>query len=92
MPTDTTKTDPVLRDELTDLKADLANIKDDIKSLADSAMGRARDEARLVRDRSKARVQSSIGSMEEYVEEQPLTSVLVAFGVGLLMGKLMSRG
>ncbi len=90
MPTDTTKADPTMRDELSELKADLSAIKDDLKSLADSAMGRARDEARSVRDRSRAKVQSSIGSMEDYVEEQPLTSVLVAFGVGLLLGKFMS--
>lgn len=90
MATNTEKIDPNLRDELSSLKSDLANIKNDLKGIADTAVYRAREEARAARDRSREKVQASLGSFEEYVEEQPLTSVLVAFGVGLVLGKLMS--
>jgi ElaB/YqjD/DUF883 family membrane-anchored ribosome-binding protein len=78
------KTEATLRDEMQSLKADLSNIKNDLKSMADTAVYRAREEARSVRDRSRARVQSSLGSVEEYVEEQPLWSILAAFAVGLV--------
>lgn len=90
MPNNTDRVDPSLREELNALKADLTNIKDDIKSMADTAMYRAREEARAARDQTRAKVQSSLGSVEEYVEEQPLTSIMVAFAVGLVLGKIMS--
>lgn len=90
MPSNTDKLDPNLREELSSLKSDLANIKNDLKSMADTAVYRAREEARAARDKSREKVQSSIGAVEEYVEDQPLTSVLVAFAVGLVLGKIMS--
>jgi ElaB/YqjD/DUF883 family membrane-anchored ribosome-binding protein len=54
---------------------------------AQDAQGRARDMAKDVRDQSER----AVGAMARQVEEYPLTSIVVAAGVGFMLGMMMQR-
>jgi ElaB/YqjD/DUF883 family membrane-anchored ribosome-binding protein len=81
-----------LRKAIASLKADMASLRDDLKRTGEHAAGRARAEARTAKDALEARMQATANSMEQQVLERPLTSVALAFGVGLLVGKLWRCG
>ncbi|HLS69062.1 MAG TPA: hypothetical protein VK035_06930 [Kiloniellales bacterium] len=91
-----------LRGDLNNLRADVRKLTDDLASAARTGASIASDEAeaemkRLRADldelyhRALSRGQASLESVEEHVERNPLTSLAVAFGVGLLLGKLLDR-
>lgn len=82
--------EPGLRADVDTLKADLLRIKDDLALIADSVRTRVRSQAQSTRANATTRYQDSMDSIEQYIEEKPLTTVLVAFGVGLLLGKIFS--
>jgi ElaB/YqjD/DUF883 family membrane-anchored ribosome-binding protein len=87
---------------LDDIKSDLRQLRSDfvglVKTLKDEAGERAASAASEVKERmgeklSEAREYGEkVGKqLQTTIEEKPLASVLVAFGVGFLMGKLMDR-
>jgi len=81
------------------LKRDLARLMDRVKngsydagkgSTADAVERLSKDADRVYRALSK-HGERSVSAISRRVEEQPLTSVLIAFGVGLISGRLLSR-
>ena len=82
--------DRTMRDEMDLLKSDLARIKDDLGMMAEHVTGRARAGASVARDHAQTRFNDYHDSVEQYIEEKPLTTVLAAFGIGLLLGKIFS--
>jgi ElaB/YqjD/DUF883 family membrane-anchored ribosome-binding protein len=82
--------DRTMRDEMDLLKSDLSRIKDDLGMMAEHITGRARTGANMARDRAQTRFNDYHDSVEQYIEEKPLTTVLAAFGIGLLLGKIFS--
>lgn len=66
--------------DLDTLVGDLAKLKEDfaevLRYAKKSGMGKAQD---------------SVATVSHRIEEQPLTSLLVAFGIGILSGKLLLR-
>ena len=62
---------------------------------ARAAMGRATERAGEVWDdatnEASRRGREGVAAFEQQIEERPLISVLVAFGVGLVIGKLINR-
>jgi ElaB/YqjD/DUF883 family membrane-anchored ribosome-binding protein len=77
--------------DLDALKADLAKLRGDLAQVAGSWMDRGRDQALSAADDIKDRFQDSMAGAEDWVKERPLTAVLIAAGIGLVLGKLSSR-
>lgn len=78
------------RDDLEAIKADMRELREDLRKLANSVGDRAVGEAREFRGSVQEKVEEQLQGVERYVETRPLTSILAAFGVGLLVGKLAS--
>ena len=86
-------------DDVAVLKRDLSRLMDHMKNgTYDVATGSARDAVeRLTSEadhvyRSLAKQGGrSIKSVSRQVEEQPLASLVVAFGIGLISGRLLGR-
>ena len=73
-----------LRHELGSL---MTSVKDQAGKQGDKAVDLAHDAEKRVRDQTKLAGES----VERYIEERPLTSVLVAFGSGFVIGMLLSN-
>lgn len=54
-----------------------------VQAIADSAAGYAKQ--------GRQRAQAFEESMEEYVRERPISAVLLALGIGLLVGAVLTR-
>lgn len=90
--------DSGLRDDFDALKADLAQLRNDIRGMS----GHAVDAARTGVGAAKERVQhaahaaadiakDNVKSFEKKIEDHPLQSVAIALGVGVLIGSLLRR-
>ncbi len=77
--------------DLEKLKADLAALRQDVVALTeafrDRGVQRARASAEGVRDQATHAAET----MTHQIEERPYTSVLTAFGIGLVIGRLLDR-
>ena len=80
-----------LKKDLTSLRTDIGSLVTTVKDLAgkqgDRAVDLAHDTEKRVRDQTKVAGES----VEKYIEERPLTSALVAFGSGFVIGMLLSN-
>jgi ElaB/YqjD/DUF883 family membrane-anchored ribosome-binding protein len=90
--------DAALRSEVEALRAELANLHEQMRSFGTSA---ARTAKAGVRD-ARAHLHDAVGSAKEHgknaaesleakVEEHPLVSLGVAFGVGLIVGVILRK-
>lgn len=84
--------------EIDSLKADLHTLREDIAKLTEAFKRQGTEQA-------KARYQQAKATAEDYgeqarkvaddvghrIEERPLTSVLSAFGIGFIVGRLLDR-
>ena len=84
-----------LKDDLAKLRADVASLS---ATLRDITSDTVHEQVDVIRGRinsltgsAKAEGQQRLDELTEQIEERPLTSVLIAFGVGLLIGKLFDR-
>jgi ElaB/YqjD/DUF883 family membrane-anchored ribosome-binding protein len=103
----TTKThpEPDANSELQTITSDVAALKRDLATLAramktdlsedaaraHSAVGQLGDEALRVYENFAAQGERSVKAIGRQVEEQPIMSLLVAFAVGFLGSRLLSR-
>ena len=99
MPSRTQSDLEALAGDVTSLKRTLARLMDRVKngsngaakgSTVDAVERLSKDADRVYRTLSH-RAERSINAITQRVERQPLTSVLIAFGVGLISGRLLSR-
>ncbi|MFO0874929.1 MAG: hypothetical protein U0575_13295 [Phycisphaerales bacterium] len=84
-----TRSDPAA--DLESLKADLAALRDDLASLSKSFLGQGADSARAAKSAVEERVGRAADSIEQFVEERPFTTVLIAFGAGMLAASILRR-
>ena len=86
-------------DDVVLLKRDISRLMDHLKNgtfdvateSTQEVVERLSDEAdRLYRSLTK-QSERSVKAISRQVEEQPLASLLVAFGIGLISGRLLSR-
>ncbi len=84
--------------DIDSLKADLNALRSDLAALTESLKERGYHEARARFDKAKAQASEAreqaaqmAGNVGHQIEERPLTSVLTAFGVGFVLGKLLGR-
>ena len=91
-----------LESEFDTVKDDLAKLRTDISklsaSLKDVTSETVHDQIEMIRDRldrisDRAREEGreALGDLTDRIEDRPLTSVLIAFGVGVLMGRFFDR-
>lgn len=81
-----------------DLRADMDQLKRDVASLVETLRKTAEDGSReglrslnRVADETRARAQQSYALLEQQVVEKPVASLLIAFGLGMVLGKLLER-
>jgi ElaB/YqjD/DUF883 family membrane-anchored ribosome-binding protein len=91
--------------DIESLKTSFAQLRTDLTSLLGSAVGIGKSGASVVKEQAahavdgvKHRIDSlkekgadSVEAVEEKISEHPLTVALVAFGIGYVLGKLLSR-
>ena len=84
-----------VKDDLAKLRSDIANLSAALKDLTSETVHERLDTLRTGIDRmtDDAKVQSRelLDDLTDRIEERPLTSVLVALGVGILLGRLFDR-
>jgi ElaB/YqjD/DUF883 family membrane-anchored ribosome-binding protein len=76
--------------ELDLVKADLSALRDDIKGLVMSVSLDARDRIGTVADKAKKYGKQGAVVAEHQITEHPFASVAVAFGAGLVLGRLLN--
>ena len=81
-----------------DLRADIDKLKSDVSTLMETLgkiAGEGRQEGarrvREARERVAAQAEQSLQAVETQIAERPFISVLAAFGVGLVIGRLLDR-
>lgn len=84
--------------EFDQMKDEVQSLRTELKSLAESWKRQAEAQARAgyekVREAGgRAREQAKAGAdaLGDQIEERPLISVMTAFGVGFVIGKLLGR-
>lgn len=94
----TTETPPVSIPTTDDLRQQARVVKDDLRGLTKTAKEVAQDKLGEVKqkaagyvDEGKQKVVRAEDQVESYIREQPLKSVLIAAGAGVLLGFLLSR-
>jgi ElaB/YqjD/DUF883 family membrane-anchored ribosome-binding protein len=98
--------DGELEKELEALRSDLANLRADIARIAETVkQGTAetvrqryehlerslREQIQELLDAARTRSRHSVEEVEHQIEEKPFVSLLVAFGIGLLLSQLIGR-
>ncbi len=77
------------------LKRDLAALAEHSRgtvwSNAAGTAGAISDEAQRLYDAAAARGRRQVKALSNQVEEQPLLSILIAFGIGFLGGRILPR-
>jgi ElaB/YqjD/DUF883 family membrane-anchored ribosome-binding protein len=62
-----------------------------LNEAAHAAARTARERAQHFADSARTHSEEGLAALEDRIEQNPITSVLVAFGVGLVIGKLLDR-
>lgn len=81
-----------------DLKADIEKLKSDMSSLmetigriADDGRAESRRRVREAGERVVGQTEESLHAVETQIAERPFVSILAAFGVGMVIGRLLDR-
>jgi ElaB/YqjD/DUF883 family membrane-anchored ribosome-binding protein len=84
-----------VKDDLAKLRGDIANLSNALKDVTSDAVN---DQIALIRTRidaitgeAKQHGRATLDDLTDRIEERPLASVLIAFGIGLLAGRLLDR-
>jgi ElaB/YqjD/DUF883 family membrane-anchored ribosome-binding protein len=84
-----------VQEDIAALKRDVANLIEHLKAGAtngaQSAAGQLDEAAQRLYRSVAAEGDRSIKAMSRQIEEQPLTALLIALGVGYFAGRLLSR-
>ncbi len=77
-----------------DIKSELTSVKEGVSTLAHDAKQIAKEGVDATLHQAKKavdRVQSGYETVCTYAKEHPTTAILVALGVGAIIGRLMAR-
>jgi ElaB/YqjD/DUF883 family membrane-anchored ribosome-binding protein len=86
-------------DDLGTLKRDIARLMDQMKTgavdgaseAAQNLLNQLNERASDIYDNLSDQGERSVKAISRQVEERPITSLLVAFGVGMIVSRLLSR-
>ena len=73
------------------LRDKAAETADQVKQAATEQFERARDTAEEYYDRGREKAEAWQHELEQYVQEQPLKALLIAAGVGAVLGIIWKR-
>ncbi len=80
-----------LRDKAEEVGQNLREIGGQVREAAGEKFDKLRDQAGDYYTRGRDTAQAWEKSLEEYVQEKPLKAVIIAAGVGVLLGLLWKR-
>ena len=80
-----------LRDTASQVGQQLRDVGSQVKDAAREQYNNLRDQASGYYDQGRQMVEQYTDSLEQYVQEQPIKSILIAAGVGVLLGILWKR-
>jgi ElaB/YqjD/DUF883 family membrane-anchored ribosome-binding protein len=84
-----------LREDVTKLRADLSQIAKSLlekgKNETDSAKDKVIEELRFDLQSARDKGKETVGTMGSKIQEKPFMSLLIAFFIGLVLGKLFDR-
>ena len=86
----TTKSDR-LRAQSKEISRDFKEMGGIAKEAAQEQLGHVRDNATECYEQGRDKVRGAARTVEQYIRERPVNSVLVAAGVGLLLGRFWMR-
>jgi ElaB/YqjD/DUF883 family membrane-anchored ribosome-binding protein len=87
----TETTQKELQEQLDSLRKDLSEIRHLVKSLASEYAEEGKEHLRASANRAQAQAKETLADVEGEIQSHPLSSVAIAFGVGVLIGKLLNR-
>ncbi len=80
-----------LQEQLNALRSDFAEITKTVKGLSSAYAREGQDRLRDTANRAQAQFKDSLGEVQGEIERHPFSSLAVAFGVGLIIGKILDR-
>ena len=85
----------VIKNDLVKLREDIAKLSSVLKDVTSETVqervGALRGRIDELTGEARTHGREAIDDLSERIEERPLTSILVAFGVGVLLGRLFDR-
>jgi ElaB/YqjD/DUF883 family membrane-anchored ribosome-binding protein len=88
---DSSKEIDQLKKEFTVLRTDLGSLVSTLKNLAGKQGEKVVDLAENAKETVRNQTKATGESVEQYIKERPLTSALIAFGGGFVVGVLLSN-
>jgi ElaB/YqjD/DUF883 family membrane-anchored ribosome-binding protein len=80
-----------MRDTAAQVQENLRNLGGQVRDAATQQYGQLRDQAADYYEQGRQRATEMEQSLEQYVHEKPIQSLLIAAGVGMLLGVLWKR-
>ena len=80
-----------LKDKASELKDKASELTSNIKDAATEQLQNVRDTAEEYYGQGRAKAQEWERGLEEYVQEQPIKALLIAAGVGIVLGIIWKR-
>lgn len=80
-----------LREELETLRGDIARLGETVKTITERSARTGVERARARAGQAREQVEDWTEQLGQHVEERPYGSVMMAFGLGFVLGKLLDR-
>jgi len=84
-----------VKDDLAKLRGDIASLSHALKDVTSDTVheqiAAIRNRIDNMTDDAKSQGRQRLDNLTDQIEEKPLTSVLIALGVGVLIGRLFAR-
>lgn len=80
-----------LQAQLTALREDFAGLTKTLKDMSSAYAEEGQARVKNAADRVQQQAKDSYGRVQNEVETHPMSSVAIAFGVGLVLGKILDR-
>lgn len=87
----TQTTNQELQEQVSALRKDFGDITETLKALTSEYAKEGQEKVKNGAEEAKKQAQQTITRAQQEVEARPYTSMAVAFGVGMVIGKLMDR-
>jgi ElaB/YqjD/DUF883 family membrane-anchored ribosome-binding protein len=87
----TQTTNQELQEQLDALRKDFAEVASTLKSLTSEYAQQGQDKVKAAAQQAQQQAKESLARAQGEVEAHPYTSMAVAFGIGLVIGKVLDR-
>lgn len=80
-----------LQEQLSTLRNDFSDVAKTVREMSVARTRQGQERLRNAAGRTRAQARDSWNTVQGEIEQRPYTSMAVAFGAGLLIGKLFDR-